>query len=139
MIKDVTLIIKVTCLLFVFLQVFYDLMREIRSRKMYASRQNNGKQKQKKEGRKKKCVILQNIQVLSSLNICALFSFIFLNQLYFIYLVFNFVLESIFPKHFCKSLIFVSCKFQQRKWHSVKIKISFVQNCMSYHSLQLFS
>jgi len=39
-------------------KVFYDLMREIRSRKMEASRQSNGKQKKKKEGRKKKCVIL---------------------------------------------------------------------------------
>ncbi|XP_041365316.1 ras-related protein Ral-A-like isoform X2 [Gigantopelta aegis] len=39
-------------------KVFYDLMREIRARKMEASRQNNGKQK-KKDGRKKiKCVIL---------------------------------------------------------------------------------
>ncbi|XP_046375893.1 ras-related protein Ral-A-like isoform X2 [Haliotis cracherodii] len=39
-------------------KVFYDLMREIRSRKMEASRQNNGKQKKKKDSRKKKCVIL---------------------------------------------------------------------------------
>lgn len=39
-------------------KVFYDLMREIRSRKMEASRQNNGKLKKKKDSRKKKCVIL---------------------------------------------------------------------------------
>ncbi|BFY96977.1 hypothetical protein BsWGS_00017 [Bradybaena similaris] len=39
-------------------KVFYDLMREIRSRKMEASRQSNGKQKRKKDSGKKKCVIL---------------------------------------------------------------------------------
>lgn len=38
-------------------QVFYDLMREIRSRKMEASRQNNGK-KTKKNEKRKKCTIL---------------------------------------------------------------------------------
>ena len=37
-------------------QVFYDLMREIRSRKMEAIRQNNGKQK--KREKKRKCTIL---------------------------------------------------------------------------------
>ncbi|XP_059160077.1 ras-related protein Ral-A-like isoform X2 [Physella acuta] len=39
-------------------KVFYDLMREIRSRKMEASKQSNGKQKKKPTGGKKKCVIL---------------------------------------------------------------------------------
>jgi len=39
-------------------KVFYDLMREIRSRKMEASRQNNGKLKKKKKEKKSKCVIL---------------------------------------------------------------------------------
>ncbi|GFO06220.1 ras-related protein ral-a [Plakobranchus ocellatus] len=38
-------------------KVFYDLMREIRSRKMEASRQSNGKPK-KKDSKKMKCVIL---------------------------------------------------------------------------------
>ncbi|KAL4222105.1 hypothetical protein ACF0H5_018146 [Mactra antiquata] len=38
-------------------KVFYDLMREIRSRKMRASQQNNG-QKKKKKTNKRKCVIL---------------------------------------------------------------------------------
>lgn len=38
-------------------KVFYDLMREIRSRKMEAVRQSNGKQK-KRESRKIKCTIL---------------------------------------------------------------------------------
>ncbi|KAK7110821.1 ras-related protein Ral-a-like isoform X2 [Littorina saxatilis] len=37
-------------------KVFYDLMREIRSRKMEAIRQNNGKQK--KREKKRKCTIL---------------------------------------------------------------------------------
>lgn len=41
---------------FVLSQVFYDLMREIRARKMEAIRQNNGKQN--KNRKKKKCVIL---------------------------------------------------------------------------------
>ncbi|KAK3796527.1 hypothetical protein RRG08_003245 [Elysia crispata] len=39
-------------------KVFYDLMREIRSRKMEASRQSNGKQKKKRDSKKMKCVIL---------------------------------------------------------------------------------
>jgi hypothetical protein len=42
--------------MFALLQVFYDLMREIRSRKMEAIRQNNGKQK--KREKKRKCTIL---------------------------------------------------------------------------------
>ncbi|XP_052796856.1 ras-related protein Ral-A-like isoform X2 [Mya arenaria] len=39
-------------------KVFYDLMREIRSRKMKASQQNNGQKKKKKDGRKIKCTLL---------------------------------------------------------------------------------
>ncbi|ESO88032.1 hypothetical protein LOTGIDRAFT_193895 [Lottia gigantea] len=39
-------------------KVFFDLQREIRSRKMEASRQNNGKQRKNKDRSKKKCVIL---------------------------------------------------------------------------------
>ncbi|KAK6165423.1 hypothetical protein SNE40_022352 [Patella caerulea] len=39
-------------------KVFFDLMREIRSRKMDASKQNNGKQRKNKDRSKKKCVIL---------------------------------------------------------------------------------
>lgn len=39
-------------------KVFYDLMREIRSRKMEASRQNNGKKAKTKERKKRKCIIL---------------------------------------------------------------------------------
>lgn len=38
-------------------KVFYDLMREIRSRKMKASQQNNGQKKRKKDS-KRKCIIL---------------------------------------------------------------------------------
>ncbi|XP_021376346.1 ras-related protein Ral-A-like [Mizuhopecten yessoensis] len=39
-------------------KVFYDLMREIRSRKMEAIRQSNGKKIRKKESKKRKCTIL---------------------------------------------------------------------------------
>ncbi|RUS78448.1 hypothetical protein EGW08_013794 [Elysia chlorotica] len=39
-------------------KVFYDLMREIRSRKMEASRQSNGKQNKNRTSKKIKCVIL---------------------------------------------------------------------------------
>lgn len=45
-----------TLLCCMFLQVFYDLMREIRARKMEASRQSNGKQN--KERRKIRCTVL---------------------------------------------------------------------------------
>ncbi len=39
-------------------QVFFDLMREIRSRKAEQNRQADGKSKKKKEKGKKKCTIL---------------------------------------------------------------------------------
>ncbi|XP_064648326.1 ras-related protein Ral-A-like isoform X2 [Lineus longissimus] len=39
-------------------KVFFDLMREIRSRKMEASKQSNGKNKKKKDSKKRKCTIL---------------------------------------------------------------------------------
>jgi len=39
-------------------KVFFDLMREIKTRKMEASKQTNGKTKKKKDKGRKKCVIL---------------------------------------------------------------------------------